>query len=99
MIGLREVHRISTGRAFLAWLLPFLVFSCVMAVLVAGLLYVGQYRQGLIDNEISALTIQAEMFAAALGEAAVGAEGSKQFLKRDTALQIVRRLDSTFCRN
>ncbi len=67
-----------------------------LAVLVAGLLYVGQYRQGLIDTQISALTIQAQMFAAALGEAAVGAEGSvNQYLKRDTAGQIVRRLAQT----
>ncbi|MBT6859015.1 MAG: histidine kinase, partial [Rhodospirillaceae bacterium] len=69
-----------------------------LAVLVAGLLFVGQYRQGLIDNEIAALTIQAEMFAAALGEAAVaeaaGGSGvsSKQTILADIAGQIVRRL-------
>jgi two-component system sensor histidine kinase ChvG len=72
-----------------------------LAVLVAGLLFVGQYRQGLIDNEIAALTIQAEMFAAALGEAAVaeaalGPKGSsKQTILADIAGQIVRRLADT----
>ena len=72
-----------------------------LAVLVAGLLFVGQYRQGLIDNEIAALTIQAEIFAAALGEAAVaeatiGAEiSSKQIILADIAGQIVRRLADT----
>ena len=72
-----------------------------LAVLVAGLLFVGQYRQGLIDNEIAALTIQAELFAAALGEAAVAeaAQGSgvssKQTIVADIAGQIVRRLADT----
>jgi len=64
-----------------------------LAVLVVGLLYVGQYRQGLINTEIAALTTQAEMFAAALGEAAVGGENSQnQYLKTETAKQIIRRL-------
>jgi len=64
-----------------------------LAVLVVGLLYVGQYREGLIKSEIAALTTQAEMFAAALGEAAVGGENSQnQYLKTETAGQIIRRL-------
>ena len=61
-----------------------------------GLLYVGRYRQELIQNELQALTIHAEMFAAALGEAAVGAENSPdQSLVPDMAGQIVRRLART----
>ena len=67
-----------------------------LAVLVVGLLYVGRYRQELIQSEFHALTIQAEMFAAALGEAAVGAENSlDQSLVPDMAGQIVRRLART----
>ena len=77
-----------------------------LAVLVVGLLYVGQYRQELIDSEIAALNIQAELFAAAIGEAAVGdvennfndptrRGGANQFLIVDRARQIVRRLAST----
>ncbi|NQV56277.1 MAG: sensor N-terminal transmembrane domain-containing protein [Rhodospirillales bacterium] len=67
-----------------------------LAVLVVGLLYVGQYRQELIESEIAALTTQAEMFAAALGEAAVGPENSEnQQLLPDIAGQIVRRLAVT----
>ena len=67
-----------------------------LAVLVVGLLYVGQYRQGLIRTEIAALTTQAELFAAALGEAAVGAQGgSDQHLVTESAKQIVRRLAAT----
>ena len=65
-------------------------------VLVVGLLYVGQYRQGLIDNEVAALTTQAELFAAALGEAAVGERGGDaQYLILDSARQIVRRFANT----
>ncbi len=63
-----------------------------LAVLVIGLLYVGRYRQGLIASEVAALGAQAELFAAALGEAAVGAG---QDLKGDPARPIVRRLAAT----
>ncbi len=67
-----------------------------LAVLVVGLLYVGQYRQGLIDNEVASLTTQAELFAAALGEAAVGDRGAaNQYLVLDSARQIVRRFAAT----
>ncbi len=67
-----------------------------LAVLVVGLLYVGQYRQSLIDNEISSLTTQAELFAAALGEAAVGdRESANQYLVLNSARQIVRRFATT----
>ena len=72
-----------------------------LAVLVAGLLFVGQYRQGLINNEVAALTIQAEMVAAALGEAAVGEEdnslgrNTEQTIVADIAGQIVHRLADT----
>lgn len=37
MIGLRELHKISAGRAFWAWFLPFLIASC-LAVVGAALL-------------------------------------------------------------
>jgi hypothetical protein len=38
VIGLREVHRISTGKALLAWLLPFLVVTSVAGAALFGLL-------------------------------------------------------------
>ncbi len=64
-----------------------------LAVLVVGLLYVGEYRDGLINAEVEAMTTQADLIAAALGEAAVGAEGSDdQRLIVDVARQVVRRL-------
>ena len=67
-----------------------------LAVLVSGLLYVGQYREGLIRTEIAALTTQADLIAAALGEAAVSDDDSEnQALVEDVARQIVRRLAAT----
>ncbi len=67
-----------------------------LAILVAGLLYLGQYRQSLIEAELAALRTQAEMFAAALGEGAVSASSQTgQEIVRDIALQIVRRLVQT----
>ena len=41
-----------------------------LAILVAGLLYLGEYRRNLIAAELAALTTRAEVFAAALGESA-----------------------------
>ncbi len=66
-----------------------------LAVLVVGLLYVGQYRKGLIDGEIAALNIQAELFAAAIGETAVGTSSTDQQLIAERARQIVRRMSLT----
>nr|HIL74585.1 HAMP domain-containing protein [Rhodospirillales bacterium] len=66
-----------------------------LALLGVGLLYVGQYRKGLIDGEIAALNIQAELFAAALGEVAVGNNDSNQTLVVEGAHQIVRRMIAT----
>ena len=65
-------------------------------MLVSGLLYVGQYREGLIRTEIAALTTQADLIAAALGEAAVSdGDLENQALVEDVARQIVRRLAAT----
>ena len=36
VIGLREVHRISTGKAFMAWLLPFVVLSLFVGAMILG---------------------------------------------------------------
>ncbi len=64
-----------------------------IGTLVAGLLYLGEYRRTLIANELSSLDVQAEMFAAALGEGAVVSDAPNgQFLVSDIAYQITRRL-------
>ena len=41
-----------------------------LIILVVGILYLGEYRRGLILAEVAALETQGEMFAAALGEGA-----------------------------
>ncbi len=72
-----------------------------LAILVGGLLYLGEYRRGLIAAELEALKVQALMFAAALGESAVdtgdanGADaggGVSQRLVKNVVHQMVRRL-------
>lgn len=64
-----------------------------LGILVAGLLYLGDYREKLIDSELENLRTQAEMFAAALGEGAVGGDTPfGQELVRDTANRIVLRM-------
>ncbi len=72
-----------------------------LAILVGGLLYLGEYRRGLIAAELEALKVQALMFAAALGESAVdtgdanGADAGgsvSQRLVKNVVHQMVRRL-------
>ena len=64
-----------------------------VAVLGAGLLYLGQYERGLIEAEIESLTTQAEIFAGALGQGAVGvgADG-RPGLRPTVAGPMLRRL-------
>ncbi len=67
-----------------------------LLILVGGLLYLGEYRRGLIAAERLALKSQSEMIAAAVGESgikAVGADGQKIDLER--VRPIVRRLSRT----
>ncbi|MEE2746416.1 MAG: stimulus-sensing domain-containing protein, partial [Pseudomonadota bacterium] len=82
----------SFGVSQLTWRI-LAINILALGALVAGLLFVSNYRQNLIQNEIAAMTIQAEMFAAALAEASSEEKGSqKKYLKKDVAIQIVRRL-------
>jgi len=67
-----------------------------LVILVAGLLYHGQYRQSLIDQELVALRVHAEILAAALGETATEyATPDSQRLQPNIAVQMVRRLVET----
>ena len=50
-----------------------MVNMLALGALVAGLLYLGQYEDGLVEAELASLNTQAEIFAGALGESAVGA--------------------------
>lgn len=61
-------------------------------LLVAGVLYLDQFRTGLIDAQIDALFIQGDLMAGALAEAAVVPGQSGPRLDDDIARQIVRRL-------
>ena len=60
---------------------------------VVGLLYLGAYRDSLIEAEIEALKTQGEVFAGAIGEGAIATTLSgDQMLDIPPARQIVRRL-------
>jgi two-component system, OmpR family, sensor histidine kinase ChvG len=62
-------------------------------MIIAGLLYHGEYRDNLIESEITALRAHADMFSAALGEGAVGGKTPlDQVLVRETANRIVLRM-------
>ena len=84
-------HRISpiTRRIFVVNLLA-LVF------LFAGILYLDEYRRGLIAAELATMRSEANLFAAAIGESATFADAAKgEGLIPLMAQQIVRRLVET----
>lgn len=64
-----------------------------LAILVAGLLYLGQYEKSLIRTHMEALQTQGEIFAEALGEGAVAElPYTPPFLLPDLARLMMRRL-------
>ena len=64
-----------------------------LGVPVAGLLYLGQYEDGLVEAELASLTTQGEIFAGALGQSAVRAgDGGAQSLRGQVARPMLRRL-------
>lgn len=67
-----------------------------LVVLVAGMLYLDEYRQGLIAAELAALQTQADLFAAALGEGAATTDPTGgDILAARIAQQMVRRVVET----
>jgi two-component system sensor histidine kinase ChvG len=64
-----------------------------LATLVVGLLYLDRYRESLVQTQIDAMTVQAEIVAAAIGEAAVreATPEGQEFLTGQ-ARPMVRRL-------
>jgi two-component system sensor histidine kinase ChvG len=64
-----------------------------LAMLGAGLLYLGQFQTGLIETELQALRTQGEIFAAALAEGAVidSVDEGEQIVP-ELARQMMRRL-------
>lgn len=64
-----------------------------LGTLVAGFLFLGDYRQNLIDAKIASLRTQGYIFAGALGESAVETSAAgRQRLMIDSAQAIIRRL-------
>jgi two-component system, OmpR family, sensor histidine kinase ChvG len=66
-----------------------------LAILVAGVLYLDEYKNNLIDAELAALATQAEMFAVALSEGAVAETESGHYRVSSISKQMVRRLVKT----
>jgi two-component system sensor histidine kinase ChvG len=60
-----------------------------LGILVGGVLYLNQFREGLIDTRIQSLSIQAKIMAGAIGEAS-GPEAT--VVDKAVATQILRRL-------
>lgn len=93
-----KAARPSSRKRFISPLTRRILTVNLIAIgtLVAGLLYLGEYRRSLIKNELASLQVQAEMFAAALGEGAVVSDTpSGQYMVSDIAYQITRRLVQT----
>jgi two-component system sensor histidine kinase ChvG len=80
------------------WLPPLLrrillVNALPLALLVAALLYLDQYQNGLLENEVVALREQARIYAGALGETAVKeTDPENPVLVPDIARPLLRRL-------
>jgi two-component system sensor histidine kinase ChvG len=70
-----------------------LVNALPLALLVAALLYLDQYQNGLLIAEVGALREQARIYAGALGESAVRSQGAGgPALVPDLARPLLRRL-------
>ncbi|PIW27299.1 MAG: histidine kinase [Rhodospirillales bacterium CG15_BIG_FIL_POST_REV_8_21_14_020_66_15] len=64
-----------------------------LSILVAGVLYLGDYRQSLIRAELAALRTQAQLFAVALAEGAMHLDqSSEQQVATNIRNQMLRRL-------
>jgi two-component system sensor histidine kinase ChvG len=63
-----------------------------LGIFVAGLLYLGQYREQLVDAAIQSLATQAKIFAGALGEGAVTGPDGNQAIQHEVARSLLRRL-------
>ena len=63
-----------------------------LSIFVAGLLYLGQYRDELQDAALNSLLTQAKIFAGALGEGASPGDDGSPALQRAAARNLLRRL-------
>ncbi len=69
-----------------------LVNALPLVLLVAALLYLDQYQNGLLENEVTALREQALIYAGALGESAVRDDPDNPQLVPEIARPLLRRL-------
>ena len=63
-----------------------------LGIFIAGIFYLDQYRDGLLNTKVAALQSQAEVVAGALGESALIGPEDRRRLERNTAAHIIRRL-------
>ena len=86
------------GKMRRRWVSPLLrrillVNALPLALLVAALLYLDQYQNGLLEAEVQALREQARIFAGALGESAVREQNPDDpILQPALARPLLRRL-------
>ena len=97
-IGVLPPIRVRRRAVPRRWLPPLLrrillVNALPLALLVAALLYLDQYQNGLLENEVTALREQARIYAGALGESAVReTDPDNPQLVADIARPLLRRL-------
>ena len=86
----RKRHRLSP----LTWRILAINIAALL-IPVASLLYLGPYRDGLIESELESLRTQGETFAGAIGEGAIEITTSgRQLINLPIARQIVWRLSA-----
>ncbi len=86
----QRVHKRSRFRSLTFRILALNVIA--LGVLVGGLLYLDQFRDGLVEAKIAALRTEGEIIAGALGQSAVVGEENELQLRQERVRQIVRRL-------
>jgi two-component system sensor histidine kinase ChvG len=97
-VGLAETARPVSRPASARFMSPLLqrillVNLLPLALLLAALLYLDQYQNGLLQAEVTTLREQARIYASALGEAAVHEDDAdKPKLVPDIARPLLRRL-------
>jgi len=63
-----------------------------LLILVGGLFYLDEFRDGLVEAKIQALTTEGEIIAGAIGESAIDAGPVERALEPATVRQLLRRL-------
>ena len=91
--GIATVPRRVKGRWVSPLLRRILVANAMpLVLLLAAVLYLDQYQNGLLEGEVQALREQARIFAGALGESAVREQDSVPTILPDVARPLLRRL-------